>query len=683
MMFTRLTILNFGVYRGYNEFTLRPAGNSGDTRPVVLIAGQNGAGKTTILEAVRLCLYGRSALGARVRYADYEAFIRQRFNRGKEHTGEQTLTLRLEFEHTHVGIRSTYDAARTWYLEGKTLNENVSIFKDGQVLQEIAAEHWNDFLRDLIPPGVADLFFFDGEKIQALADETTSRSAMETAIRGLLNLDLIERLHSDLGNYLRQKQQQDRSNLEIRFSAAQQAYDEAEQQCKERKQDLAGLQSHLDRTLDQLDKARQALVREGASFVQQRDAQEQQQKEVERELEETRVAIRDLASRLLPFAVAPAWCMRLRERLEQETIAEKDSIAREIQQSLAVKVLDALHNTSFQQETAPQIAAHEWEQIASGVQTLIQPQATQQAIAIRHPLSVQDRDRLTDWIEMATQQTPQQLHTLTLKMEQLERTRSALTHALRQVPDTAVASPLIEKFTQLAEQKGRQQEQLGQLRQQVHQAEMQRAECERQMEKIGQELAASDMVDRRIAMAMKTRAALDDYLNEMKGMKLKEIEHEIARFFNLLCRKQSLVREVQIDPQHYTVVLYGTNRIPIPTSELSAGEKQLYAMSLLWALRSVSGRAFPIIVDTPMGRLDSEHRHAMLTRFLPQAAHQVVLLATDTEIDAEAFNTLQPAISHCYHLVFDQEQGYTEMKFQPVAQPVEVSEGAETVEVAV
>lgn len=54
MMFTRLIILNFGVYRGYNEFNLRPAGNSGDTRPVVLIAGQNGAGKTTILEAVRL-----------------------------------------------------------------------------------------------------------------------------------------------------------------------------------------------------------------------------------------------------------------------------------------------------------------------------------------------------------------------------------------------------------------------------------------------------------------------------------------------------------------------------------------------------------------------------------------------------------------------------------------------------
>jgi DNA sulfur modification protein DndD len=85
-------------------------------------------------------------------------------------------------------------------------------------------------------------------------------------------------------------------------------------------------------------------------------------------------------------------------------------------------------------------------------------------------------------------------------------------------------------------------------------------------------------------------------------------------------------------------------------------------MALLWALRSVSGRNLPIIIDTPMGRLDSEHRHALLTRFFPEAANQVILLSTDTEIDAVAYHLLQPAISHTFSLDFDNESGSTVVK---------------------
>lgn len=676
MIFTRLVLTNFGVYRGTNEFDLRPCRSDGMPRPVVLIEGQNGAGKTTLLEAVRLCLYGQSALGARVRRADYEAFIRQRFHRDTRKESGHQASIQLEFEHTHAGKRSIYDAVRSWQREGDVLRETVSLFKDGHVLQEIAEEHWNDFLRDLIPPGVADLFFFDGEKIQALADETTSTSALETAIRGLLNLDLIERLRADLGVYLRQKERQDRSRMEQQLEDARKAYEHADQQCRARKQDLAGLQSRLDRTLDQLDKARQKLLREGAGFIQRREALEQRQKEVEREREETRVALRDLAQGLLPFAVSPAWCVQLRERLERERRAEQSRMVHETRHALAAHVAVTLLNPTFQQETAPHVDAQVWARIASRVQALIQPSPNGVAVDVRHPLSSEDRTTLIEWIETATQQIPHKLHLLTLRMEQQERELSELAQTLRQVPDAAVATPLIEEFHQLAEEKGRLQEQIVQSKQHVRHEEVQRAERERQVRKIEQQLSVLDKQDQRVAMALKTQLVLDEYLAEMKTIKIAQLEEEVARFFNLLCRKQALVKEVRIDPQTYSVMLYGSNRTPIATSELSAGEKQLYAMSLLWALRAVSGRAFPIIVDTPMGRLDSEHRQAMLTRFFPHAAHQVVLLATDTEVVAAAFATLQPAVSHRYDLEFDQEQACTRVQRHAVEQTAEAMEVA-------
>ena len=110
------------------------------------------------------------------------------------------------------------------------------------------------------------------------------------------------------------------------------------------------------------------------------------------------------------------------------------------------------------------------------------------------------------------------------------------------------------------------------------------------------------------------------------------------------------------------MTLFGANRTVLPKSDLSAGEKQLYATALLWALRSVSGRALPIIIDTPMGRLDSDHRATMLKKFFPNAAHQVILLSTDTEIDPAAFADIQHAISHTFRLEYDQATGSTQVE---------------------
>ena len=120
-----------------------------------------------------------------------------------------------------------------------------------------------------------------------------------------------------------------------------------------------------------------------------------------------------------------------------------------------------------------------------------------------------------------------------------------------------------------------------------------------------------------------------------------------------------LVKEVKIDRRDFHVTLYGQNRQELPKTILSAGEKQMYATALLWALRSVSGRALPIVIDTPMGRLDSDHRRTLIERFFPLAAHQVIILSTDTEIDESTYTQLLPNISHTFILNYNEDQGST------------------------
>ena len=110
------------------------------------------------------------------------------------------------------------------------------------------------------------------------------------------------------------------------------------------------------------------------------------------------------------------------------------------------------------------------------------------------------------------------------------------------------------------------------------------------------------------------------------------------------------MEDLRIDPVTFEVTLYGKGGVPVPKDSLSAGEKQIYAISLLWALSKISGRPLPLIIDTPLGRLDRTHRQFLIERYFPVAAHQVIILSTDTEIDQNYFELLKPFVSHSVHL---------------------------------
>ena len=88
------------------------------------------------------------------------------------------------------------------------------------------------------------------------------------------------------------------------------------------------------------------------------------------------------------------------------------------------------------------------------------------------------------------------------------------------------------------------------------------------------------------------------------------------------------------------------------------------AIATMWALREVSGRPTPVIIDTPLSRLDSQHRLNIVQDYLPSVSHQVIVLATDAEINEELRHILQPAISHVYQLSYDADKGTTKTEIE-------------------
>jgi DNA sulfur modification protein DndD len=134
--------------------------------------------------------------------------------------------------------------------------------------------------------------------------------------------------------------------------------------------------------------------------------------------------------------------------------------------------------------------------------------------------------------------------------------------------------------------------------------------------------------------------------------KLHELETQLVKRFNQLSRKRNFVDRVAIDAQTFTITLYRAGSV-FPRAQLSAGEEQIFAVATLWALREVSARPLPVIIDTPLSRLDDEHRRTMLAEFMPQVAQQVIVLATTSEIDDQTLRFLQPVLSRAYLLEAD------------------------------
>ena len=158
---------------------------------------------------------------------------------------------------------------------------------------------------------------------------------------------------------------------------------------------------------------------------------------------------------------------------------------------------------------------------------------------------------------------------------------------------------------------------------------------------------------KKIVLAERMQKALEEYKASLIEKKVIRLQEAVSDCFNILSRKKDALRRIAIDPRTFAVTLYDRRNQPLPKTQLSAGEKQIYAISMLWALAKISGRPLPIIIDTPLGRLDSDHRSLLVQHYFPVASHQVLILSTDTEVDQSYFAALQRDVAYAYHLEFD------------------------------
>jgi DNA sulfur modification protein DndD len=660
MRLLELKIQDFGVYQGAHKFDLNPRNG-----PIVIFGGKNGAGKTTLFEAIKVCLYGVRALGDRVSQRIYDQYILSRFHRQRNSLiPANYASITLCFEYAQFGVLNQYEVTRAWQKRSNSIKEDLVVYKDGKTLTGLSEKHWQDFIEDVIPTGIANIFFFDGEKIQSLADDDLGNSNLGEEIKRLLKLDLIETLQADLDIYLyRQRKKNAIQGLIKDLEAAQTFRDEIEEEYRSLRQDRSQTQSYLEHYLGKTESLEREISRESGGFAMARDELKLELAQVNTEIDHTVRAFQSLAAGLLPFSLVPELSRGLKERLFAEARQKQWHESQKFFQSKINSIREKYNSDSFWDALDGNLSEEEREKISAQFAALLDeilnlPEDVH-ASPILHHLSEPDRLQLINWIDQSLQEIPSQARQLINQLEELQQRREEIILSLRKVPEDDVLKPLLEDLNLLQRKIGEMELQASNQDQQLRSLEFQLQDARRRLEKAYLSLRGGEALERRLDLVTAAQSVLDEFRKRLTSEKVKELEKLVVERFNDISRKPDLINNISIDPLDFRIDLYSRDGKAVSKKQLSAGEKQMLSIAILWALRQLSGRPIPIVVDTPLGRLDSDHRENLVEQFFPYVSHQVILFSTDTEVDQTIFDALKTHVSHAYHLLYDSDLGLT------------------------
>ncbi len=650
MILRSIHLNNFGLYAGVCEIDLVPRKRAQEARPIVLIGGKNGAGKTTLLEGVRLALYGRRALGTRVGQSEYEEYLRKRVHHSPH---VSSAAVGLEFDYAEAGLVHRYRVRREWAVRGKSVVESLLLEKDGAVVTTVPREEWHQFLQELIPPGVSQLFFFDGEKIREIADADESNEQLAEAVRGLLGIDLVERARTDLGLYLARNDIGGKDKSAERLEAVVRDLSIAERRIEDLVATVAELRSARESQARASELIRRRFVSEGGDAAVQRGRLEAERDEIRRQISQHEHELKDLANGLLPFTLAPKVTSRFRKQLQ--TLAKEQSQAPAV--ATLSKALDAWRKSPVPKRTAAWSAKH-WSDLQRFLSSWSSLSSGECVPKTRYFPEIGDASSALSWVDEIEATTRPRAVALGADLERLASRLADLETALARA-DNANTGLLLDEL-RMAEQKvGAADTALATKEQELASEHSKRNMLERERRRLLEEQAQVVANDRRFELAARAARVLADFERRLLERKVKQLQGEFVRHFNYLARKEDLVADVRIDPETFATTLVDKSGRAISKNSLSAGEQQIYAIAMLWALAKTSGRLLPMIIDTPLARLDSEHRNNLVERYFPFASHQVVLLSTDTELDASLLSDLGNRVSHTYRLDYEEGRGRT------------------------
>jgi DNA sulfur modification protein DndD len=639
MIFEQVVLHNFGVYRGEHRIDL----DVSPEKPVVLIGALNGSGKTTFLDAMQLALYGKSARCSGRERVGYPEYLESMINR--DAPPHQGAGVEFTFRARANGQDARIRVSRTWQKRGESIKENLEVFRDGEH-DAVASERWVEFVEDFMPSQIADLFFFDGEKIEALADPLRSAALLRVGIHSLLGIDLVESLLRSLQQVERKRMtdsapESDKSMLqaiEVQRNEIQHAH---EANMLKR----ASLQNDIDGIEKKEASVAEEFKRLGGDLLVKRDHLVSEQAYYRKKKAEIEDELRVLAAGALPLMI-PTKTLELAvlKALSARRNGNADMLKAEAE-SRDASIEKFVGTLGLGRDVLTKLRSH------LKVDRAQRYRSTVPSGAISEEILNQFSHEATQAMSRVAEST---LHSLSDVDEHL----TAVERNLAAVPASNEVSRIQQEMDECRANRARFEAMINLLDEEValQRAKLERlqAQAEREAEILGERLTRNDVSRRMIDHSSRGRKVLTNFRERLLANNLHRLELSILKFFQRLIRKKTLVHGIAIDAESFQITVTNQSGQLVPAHRLSAGERQLLAVATLWALAHASGRYLPAVIDTPLSRLDSKHRGTLVQNYFPTASHQVILLSTDEEVVGTYLDQLSPFVGRYYLIEHDE-----------------------------
>lgn len=639
MIITKLIFHNFGVYAGNNVFEFE------SSKPVALIGGMNGRGKTTFLEGVLLALYGANSFAySESKYSSYGQYLKAFVNTAD---GSLETYVELEFKLENE-TDERYLIRRSWFGNVQRTRETIQVKKDGQD-NTFLTDNWAMFIENILPSGLSSFFFFDGEKIAELAVENTN-AQMKESIKTLLGISVLDLLDNDISRIVNRVGK--RSNDKV--------YTKELEILRERKNQtevaLQIIDDHIAETSAQIEEARKKLEKakvdytsKGGDIVVQRQDLFTERTALVAKVEQGKETLIGVAASELPLLL-------VKDLLEDISV----QAAKEHETKLLGYTVDKIHSMFATYSNGGD--SNSVRDFISYVENKAAEESTEIVFDISDQSFYQLTSLLRNGLMNAQGNMLQNMATCQKGIAKIDEIDSYLSVDI----DEKALSKIYKKIKTL-EQEIIEHEaalEIAQKQRTGLNGDVMRATSEynRFVENMLSNLESDDDNGRILKYAHHATQVLAEYKIRLQKKKIGTLAETMTKCYKQLANKKNLISRIDMDAVTLDFVYLNADNQIVPKESLSAGEKQLMVISLLWALAICSKKKLPVIIDTPLSRMDSVHRVALIKTYFPNASDQTIILSTDSEIDKHYYEIMKDTVGDEFTLVYDDELKCSKIK---------------------
>ena len=651
MYFTKVELQNFGIYKGTHEMCLTDkVGN----RNITLVGGLNGRGKTTFHDAILIALYGKQALKyIQEKARSYDKLLLDHINKHAKN------------EETYVAVSLCLDdgtdirVKRVWSAKGRKLEQETIVEKNG-VVDKYLGESWSYYIEEILPFGIARFFFFNNEKITQLADDT-SFEQIKSSIKSAIGVSAIEKAIEHADEVIRRKKS---ALAAFERSEENVGYQEVEKQIEDidaRLAEATKQANELERKCEQLTATLEAKEKEfwssGGDLSRNRDAIKSEMQKISSEVARVQEEIMQLS---VDASTPLFMCRNLVSQSYDAELSSQQSEAKLYSDRIIVnlhqQIMDRLADCGLSSADLNAVKL-----IINDVLVGHLPEGgTTEPIKNMSATSMMLYQRL---IAEVFQKITQRIETLVNHVDAHESELMSLDAHLGAADEKTLAMQLFDALKSIEAEKAiadsDYQRHLDQIESLKRQREILVGKRIQLIKAIAEKEHANDDNARIVKYAAMSIEVLSEFKVRLQREKVAKLSSTATNCFRELVQKESLVSEIRIDSTTLDVTILDIDGNELLKSQLSAGEQQMFAVAIVWALALTSGYKAPVIIDTPMARLDSSHRANFVTKYLPAASSQVMVLSTDEEVYGRYLDLVRDNVVDYYTLLYREEEQCT------------------------